>query len=138
MGRAVHGASCPWGELSTSELSVGRAVHGTSCLWGELSMVRAVHGANCPWGELSMGRAVHGASSRGASSRGASCHGASLDGASFDGASCGNRLDTACVVSAVSQTVQMLVGTISELSRQDSIRGVSDTADTGSALSETL
>jgi hypothetical protein len=39
MGRVVHGASCPWGELS-----MGRVVHGASCLWGELS-----------WGELSWG-----------------------------------------------------------------------------------
>jgi hypothetical protein len=46
-----------------------RAVHGTSCPWGELSMGRAVHGASCPWGELSMGRAVQGASCLGAS-----CH----------------------------------------------------------------
>jgi hypothetical protein len=27
MGRVVHGASCPWGELS-----MGRVVYGASCL----------------------------------------------------------------------------------------------------------
>ncbi len=57
MVRVVHGASCPWGELS-----MGRAVHGASCPWRKLSMGGTVHGGNCPWGELSMGRAVHGAS----------------------------------------------------------------------------
>ncbi len=51
MGRVVHGASCPWGELSME-----RVAHGASCPWGELSMGRVVHGASCPWGELSMGR----------------------------------------------------------------------------------
>jgi hypothetical protein len=50
MGRDVHGANCPWGELS-----VGRIVHGR-----EMSVGRAVHGANCPWGELSVGRDVVG------------------------------------------------------------------------------
>jgi hypothetical protein len=55
MGRVVHGASCPWGELS-----LGRVVHGASCPWGELSMGRVVpgvsfDGASCPWGELSWG-----------------------------------------------------------------------------------
>jgi hypothetical protein len=56
MGRVVHGASCPCGELS-----VGRAVHGVKCPWGEMSVGRAVRGANCPWGELSLGRTVPGA-----------------------------------------------------------------------------
>ncbi len=76
MERVVHGASCPWGELSVGrtvrgancpwgELSVGRTVHGASCPWGELYVGRAVHGANCPWGELSMGRVVVGRVSMG-------------------------------------------------------------------------
>ncbi len=56
MGRVVHGASCPWGELS-----VGRTVRGANCPWGELSVGRIVRGASCPWGELSMGQTVHGA-----------------------------------------------------------------------------
>jgi hypothetical protein len=54
MGRVVHGASCPWGELS-----LGRVVHGASCPWGELSMWRVL-----------MGRVVRGASLDGASGPG--------------------------------------------------------------------
>ncbi len=60
MGRVVHGASCPWGELS-----MGRVFPGASCPWGELSLGRVVYGASCPgasfdrascpWGELSWG-----------------------------------------------------------------------------------
>ncbi len=57
MGRVVHGASCPWGEMS-----VGRNVRGASCPWGELSVGRDVRGARCPWGEMSVGRNVRGAS----------------------------------------------------------------------------
>jgi hypothetical protein len=59
MGRVVHGASCPWGELS-----LGRVVHGASCLWGELSMGRVVVG------RVLMGRVVRGASYLGASGPG--------------------------------------------------------------------
>ncbi len=58
MGWVVHGASCPWWELSMGQVVMGRSVHGASCLWGELSMGQAVHGASCPWGKLSMGQAV--------------------------------------------------------------------------------
>jgi hypothetical protein len=50
MGRVVHGASCPWGELS-----VERNVHGASCPWGEMSVGQNVRGAKCPWGEMSWG-----------------------------------------------------------------------------------
>jgi hypothetical protein len=78
MGRVVHGASCPWGELS-----LGRIVHGANCPWGDLSVGRIVRGAKCPWGEMSVGRVV-----RGARCHGASCHGASCPGASCPGASC--------------------------------------------------
>jgi hypothetical protein len=45
VGRVVHGASCPWGEMS-----VGQNVCGANCPWGELSMGRDVRGAKCPWG----------------------------------------------------------------------------------------
>jgi hypothetical protein len=55
MGRDVHGANCPWGELF-----VGRIVRGVSCPWGELSVGRNVRGASCPWGELSVGQDVVG------------------------------------------------------------------------------
>jgi hypothetical protein len=58
----------------------GRNVHGAKCPWGELSMGLVVHGASCPWGKLSlgrdvvrrvlMGRVVHGASCLGASGPG--------------------------------------------------------------------
>ncbi len=75
MGRVVHGASCPWGELS-----MVRVVHGVSCPWGELSMGRVVHGASCLWGELSMGRVVMGRVLMGQVVRGASCLGASGPG----------------------------------------------------------
>ncbi len=61
MGQVVHGASCPWGELS-----VGRVVRGASCPWGELSVGWIVRGVNCPWGELSVGRNVTGRNVRGA------------------------------------------------------------------------
>jgi hypothetical protein len=61
---------------------MGQVVHGASCPWGELSKGRVVHGASCPWGELSVGRVVYGASCRGASFdvSGASCLGASGPG----------------------------------------------------------
>ncbi len=39
---------------------MGRVVHGASCPWGELSMGRVFPGASCPWGVLSMGRVVLG------------------------------------------------------------------------------
>jgi hypothetical protein len=78
MGRVVHGASCPWGELS-----MGRVVRGAKCLWGELSVGQDVRGAKCLWGEMSVGRNV-----RGARCRGASCHGAGFHVASCPRASC--------------------------------------------------
>jgi hypothetical protein len=59
MGRVVHGASCPWGELS-----LGRVVHGVSCLWGELSLGRDVVG------QVLMGQVVRGASCLGTSGPG--------------------------------------------------------------------
>jgi hypothetical protein len=51
MGRDVHGASCPWGQLS-----MGPVVHGASCPWAEFSMGRDVVG------RVLMGRVVRGAS----------------------------------------------------------------------------
>jgi hypothetical protein len=73
-----------------------RVVHGARCPWGELSVGRTVRGASCPWGKLSMGRTVRGVSCRGASCRGASYRGASYRGANFDEASCsGTVLDPA-------------------------------------------
>jgi hypothetical protein len=56
MGRVIHGASCPWGEMS-----MGRVVRGVSCPWGELSVGRDVRWARCPWDEMSVGRNVRGA-----------------------------------------------------------------------------
>jgi hypothetical protein len=56
MGWVVHGARCPWGELS-----VGQIVRGANCPWGGMSVGRNVRGAKCPWGELSVGRIVRGA-----------------------------------------------------------------------------
>jgi hypothetical protein len=56
MGRVVHGASCPWGELSVGRTvcggncPLGRTVRGANCPWGELSVGRIARGANCPWG----------------------------------------------------------------------------------------
>jgi hypothetical protein len=41
MGRAVHGASCPWGELS-----MGRAVMGRVVM-GRVSMGRVVRESHC-------------------------------------------------------------------------------------------
>jgi hypothetical protein len=64
MGRVVHEASCPWGELSWGELSMGLVVPGASCPWGELSMGRVV-----VWRVL-MGRVVRGTSFDGASDPG--------------------------------------------------------------------
>jgi hypothetical protein len=55
MGRAVHGASCPWGKYPWGERSMGRAVCGC-----ELSMGQTVRRANVPWGKMSMGRDVVG------------------------------------------------------------------------------
>jgi hypothetical protein len=50
----VHGASCPWGEMSMERVIHGASfVCGASCPLGELSMVRVVHGVSCPWDELS-------------------------------------------------------------------------------------
>jgi hypothetical protein len=51
---------------------MGRVVHGARCPWGELSMGRVVHGASCPWGELSMGQIDCGVSCCGVSFDGAS------------------------------------------------------------------
>ncbi len=59
---------------------MGRVVHGASCPWGEMSVGRDVRGAKCPWGEVSVGRNVRGARCRGVSCRGASCLGASGPG----------------------------------------------------------
>jgi hypothetical protein len=59
------------------QVVMGRVVHGASCPWGELSLGRVVRGASCPWGELFLGRVVPWASCPGAS-----CPGASFDGAS--------------------------------------------------------
>jgi hypothetical protein len=70
MGRVVHVAICPWGELS-----MGRAVHGAKCRWGELSVRRNVRGAKCPLGELSMGRTVRGTNCPCGELSWASCHG---------------------------------------------------------------
>jgi hypothetical protein len=65
MGQVVHGASCPWGELS-----MGRVVHGASCPWGEFSTGRVFHRVSCPWNEFSMGQ----------NDCTAKCHGASCPG----------------------------------------------------------
>ncbi len=54
IGRVVHGASCPWGELS-----MGRVVYRASCLWGELTVGRVVVGP------VLIGRVVRGASFEG-------------------------------------------------------------------------
>jgi hypothetical protein len=59
MGRAVHGASCPWGELS-----MGRAVFEVSCPWGEVSMGLVVM-ALFVMGRLLMGRLLMGRDSMG-------------------------------------------------------------------------
>jgi hypothetical protein len=59
MGRVVHGASCPW-----DELSMGRVVHRASCLWGEMTV-----------GLVVMVRVLMGQVVRGASFDGASCPG---------------------------------------------------------------
>jgi hypothetical protein len=55
MGRIVHGASCPWGELSVGRVVRGVKCPGGDCPWGEMSVGRNVRGAKCPWGELSWG-----------------------------------------------------------------------------------
>jgi hypothetical protein len=63
MGRYVHGASCPWGEMSWGgELSMGQIVPGVSCQWGKLSIRRNAYGVKC--------------------------HRETFDGAGFDGMSC--------------------------------------------------
>jgi hypothetical protein len=48
MGRNVHGAKCPWGEMS-----MGRNDHGANFPQGKMPW-----GGGCPWGELSMERAA--------------------------------------------------------------------------------
>jgi hypothetical protein len=58
MGRVVHGASCPWGEMFLARVVMERVVHGANCPWGEMSVGRAVYGAKCLWAEMSVGRDV--------------------------------------------------------------------------------
>ena len=51
---SVRGGNHLWGESS-----VGRDVHGAKRPWGEMSMGEmSFHGAKCPWGEMSVGRKV--------------------------------------------------------------------------------
>jgi hypothetical protein len=64
---------------------LGRVVHGARCPWGEMSVGRVVRGVSCPWGEMFVGRDVRGANCHGASCPGASCRGASRLGASGPG-----------------------------------------------------
>jgi hypothetical protein len=52
MGRAAHGASCLWGELSKGAQPMERAVHGASCTLERVVMGRVV------MGRVSMGRIV--------------------------------------------------------------------------------
>jgi hypothetical protein len=68
---------------------MGRVVHGASCPCGELSLGQVVHGASGPWGKLSMGR-----NDCGARCRGVSLDGASFDGASGPGTLVPTRITT--------------------------------------------
>jgi hypothetical protein len=54
MEQVVHGASCPWGEMS-----LGQNVRGAKYPWGEMSWGKLSWG-ELSWGELSVGRVVLG------------------------------------------------------------------------------